>query len=417
MSKYVLTNEGEIYLKKGLPEKNLADLLKSGPISLKEAESRIENFNVALMWAKRNGWIDLKFDNLVLVKEPSSVPEQEALKKISGGEPVGTKVLEVLIQRKLAEKVKSEFEEVKKLAGKEVLHLTKELIKSGMWQQVKFRNYDVSVVGEKTYPGKIHPYRQIIDDARERLIGLGFVEHRGPFVELNFWNADALFMPSDHPARSIHDIFMVKKPRSGKIADKQLLGRVKDTHERGWVTGSKGWGLWDFGLAKRLLLRSQNTAVSARTLSKLKKEDIPYKMFVIDKVFRPDVIDAKHLIEFDQCEGIVVGEDLSFRHLLGYLKEIALSLGAEKVRFKPSYFPFTEPSVEMYAKIIGFGWVEAGGAGIFRPEVTMPLGVDVPVLAWGLGLGRLAMIKLGVNDIRYLYSDNLGWLREKEMVR
>ena len=152
-------------------------------------------------------------------------------------------------------------------------------------------------------------------------------------------------------------------------------------------------------------------------LSKLKKEDVPYKMFIIDKVFRPDVLDAKHLVEFDQCEGIVVDEGLSFKHLLGYMKEIAIMLGAENIKFKPSYFPFTEPSVEAYVKFPKLGWMEIGGAGIFRPEVTKPLGVDVPVLAWGIGIGRLAMMKLGVSDIRYLYSDNLGWLRNKEVIR
>jgi phenylalanyl-tRNA synthetase alpha chain len=192
---------------------------------------------------------------------------------------------------------------------------------------------------------------------------------------------------------------------------------VEETHKNGWITGSKGWGNWDFELARRLILRSQTTSVSTRTLTKLKRENLPHKMFVIDRVFRPDVIDAKHFIEFDQCEGIVVGEGLTFRHLLGYLKEFALTLGAEKVMFKPHYFPFTEFSTEMYVYFPDLGWVEAAGSGIFRPEVTMPLGIEVPVLAWGIGLGRLAMLKLKINDIRYLFAEDIGWLRNKEMVR
>lgn len=417
MTIYRLTEEGERYLKNGLPEKNLIDLLKTGPISLANADSEIENFNIALLWAKRNGWVELKFDGLVLLKDPGIVPEQEALEKISRGEAVNPKTIDVLMQRKLVEKVKSELEEVKKLAGKEVLYVTKELLKSGIWRQVIFKKYDVNVAGKKIYAGKIHPYRQIIDDVREKLIGLGFIEEKGPFVELNFWNADALFMPSDHPARGIHDVFSVKNPKRGKILNRQLLNRVKSVHENGWVTGSKGWGLWDLNLARMLVLRSQNTAVSARCLSKLKKENIPYKMFVIDRCFRPDVLDAKHLIEFDQCEGIVADENLSFRNLLGYLKEIALGFGAEKVKFKPSYFPFTEPSVEGYVYHPKLGWMETLPAGILRPEVTVPLGIDVPVLAWGIGIGRLAMLKLDINDIRYLYSDDLGWLRKKEIAR
>jgi phenylalanyl-tRNA synthetase alpha chain len=97
---------------------------------------------------------------------------------------------------------------------------------------------------------------------------------------------------------------------------------------------------------------------------------------------------------------------------LGYLKEIASFADLKKMRFKPSYFPFTEPSVELQAYVRG-EWIEMGGAGIFRPEVTLPLGIEVPVLAWGIGIGRLAMMKIGLNDIRQLYTDDLELLSEK----
>lgn len=225
-------------------------------------------------------------------------------------------------------------------------------------------------------------------------------------------------MPQDHPARSgLHDTFVVKGNNQSKIVDKGTWERVKATHEFGWITGSKGWGDWNLSSARRLILRAQNTAVSARAMSNLKKEDIPHKMFCIDRVFRRDVIDAKHLIDFDQCEGIIVGDGINFRHLMGYIREISKVIGAKEVRFKPSYFPFTEPSLEIYAQIEGFGWVEIGGAGMMRPEVTSPLGVEVPVIAFGIGIGRLAMIRLGISDIRQLYSDNIGWLREKSVPR
>ena len=418
MKKYELTQEGREYLKKGLPEKQLVDILnkqslKSMPFD--DAKKSIGNFYIALQWALKNKWAKSFGKDLVLAKYPKEIPEQGALEKIDKGEDADQNLINVLLQRKLIKKIVTS--EADKLIGKEVTNLTPQLLKSGLWKQVKFQKYDVNVPVSKVYPGKLHPYRQVIEQVREKLIGLGFVEAKGPLVELNFWNDDALFMPSDHPARGIHDIYMVKEPKQGKVLDKDLWKRVGETHKTGWITGSKGWGNWDFELARRLILRSQTTAVSARTLANLKKEDIPHKMFVIDRNFRPDVIDAKHFIEFDQCEGIVVGEGLTFRHLLGYLKEIASTFGAEKVRFKPSYFPFTKPSVEGVALIKDMGWVEFGGAGIFRPEVTFPLGIEVPVLAWGLGIGRLAMIKLGISDIRYLYSNNLEWLRNKEMVK
>lgn len=415
--KYELTPEGVEYLKNGLPEKNLVDLLhnnKSKSIKF-EVAKKIKNFYIGLQWALKNKWVRSTGKELILINYPKEIPEQNALAEIDRGEDVSENLLSILLQRKLVRKVV--VGEVDKLVGKEVTNLTPDLLKTGLWRQVKFQKYDVNVPVSKIYPGKLHPYRQVIEEIREKLIGLGFVEAKGPLVEMNFWNTDALFMPSDHPSRSIHDIYMVKEPKFGKVLDKDLWKRVEETHKNGWITGSKGWGHWDFELARRLILRSQTTAVSARTLSKLKREDIPHKMFVIDHVFRPDVIDAKHFIEFDQCEGIVVGEGLTFRNLLGYLKEFALTIGAEKAIFKPSYFPFTEFSTELYVYFEELGWVEAGGSGIFRPEVTMPLGIEVPVLAWGIGLGRLAMFKLGINDIRYLFSDNLEWLRNKEMVR
>jgi len=421
MKIYKLTEEGKEYLEKGLPERKLIELLKQEPshfLKMEHAIKKIKNFHIAIKWCLERGWIEVKGGGIWLKKVPESFPEEEALRKISKGEQVSEEMVRLLLKRKLIYEYSPRKEELERIyAGKEVTDLTPELIKFGIWKKVKFKKYDVTLKSKRIFPGKPHPYKQIIEEVRKKLLALGFVEVKGPYVELNFWNCDALFMPSDHPARSIHDIFMVKKPRYGKVLDKRLWERVRKTHENGWKTGSKGWGFWDFELARRLILRSQGTAVSARVLYKLRKEDLPFKMFMIDKVFRPDVIDAKHFIEFEQCEGIVVGEGLNLKHLLGYLKIIAEEVvDAVKVKFKPSYFPFTEPSVEALAYHPEIGWVEYGGAGIFRPEVTLPLGIDVPVLAWGLGFGRLAMIKLGINDIRYLYSYDLDWLRNKEVV-
>ncbi len=422
MKIYKLTNEGEEYLEKGLPERRLVELLKEEPshfIRMEDAIKKIKNFHIAIKWAMENGWIEIKGSAIILKRYPEGeLPEEKALKEIKEGKEVDEKILKVLLKRNLVKEVSLKKEELeKKYAGREIADLEPELIKFGVWRKVKFKRYNVTLESKKIYPGKPHPYRQIINEIRKKLLALGFVEAKGPYVELNFWNCDALFMPSDHPARSIHDIFMLKNPKYGKVLDKKVWKRVEKTHVNGWKTGSKGWGNWDFELARRLILRSHCTAVSSRTLYKLSKRDLPFKMFLIDKVFRPDVIDAKHSIEFEQCEGIVVGEGLNLKHLLGYLKEIAVEvIGTEKVRFKPSYFPFTEPSVEAFAYHPRLGWIEYGGAGIFRPEVTMPLGIDLPVLAWGLGFGRLAMIKLGIDDIRYLYSNNLEWLRNKELI-
>jgi len=403
---YVLTEEGEKYLHTGLPERKLIEALEKygGRVLISELESEIENLSIGLLWAKKKGWIELKFNEIILVSKPEKYEEEIALAKIKEGkiEEVDKKIIEILLQRRLIEKVS--YKHLEELIDREIISLTPELIKTGFWRKVRLKKYDINVPPAQIFRGKLHPYIKVINEVREFLISLGFKEAKGPLVEIEFWNCDALFMPSDHIAREIHDIFFVEG--EGKIERKDVWENVEKVHKR-------CWGYWDKDLAKRLILRSQNTAISARELANL--SELPVKIFAIDRVFRPDTIDAKHFIEFEQCEGIVVGENLNFRNLLGYLREIAKIFGGKEVRFKPSYFPFTEPSVEMYVKIEKLGWVEAGGAGILREEVTRPLGVNVPVLAWGLGLGRLALLKLGLDDIRYLYSTNLKWLREVEI--
>ncbi len=295
--------------------------------------------------------------------------------------------------------------------------MTPDLIKTGEWKNKTFRKYDVNAPAPRIYPGKKQPYIQFVENIKERLIGLGFKEMRGPLIETSFWNCDALFIPQDHPAKSLHDLFYMKIPNKGKLPDENLIAKVKATHEGGWVTESTGWGgVWNREDAKKLVLRSHTTAVSARTL--FKNKDKPAKYFTINRNFRPDVIDAQHLMEFYQCEGIVIGENLTFRHLLGFLKEITEAIGMKEVKFKPGFFPYTEPSVEGYVKHPTLGWIEVLPAGMFRPELLRPLGVEKSqVLAWGIGIDRLAMAKLGVEDIRMLYSEDLGWLRKVPLVR
>lgn len=420
MAVYRLTKEGEEYLKKGLPEKNLAILLNEFPektATIGKIVARIKNFPIALKWALENGWVAKKADKIILLKPPVEIPEEYALRRISEGKNVDENILKILIQRNLVEVISETYlktsQEIEKKGGI-IEELTHDILLTGLWKGKKFKKINVTKVSKKfkkTSEGNLQPYRKVIEEVKQKLVSLGFKEAKGPYVEMNFWNTDALFMPSDHPARGIHDMFLMKNPKYGKVLHKDIWKSVGETHKNGWKTGSKGWGSWDEDLAQRLVLRSQGTAVSTRTLYNWKK--IPYKMFVIDRCFRPEATDAQHLSDFDQCEGIVVGKGLNLRHLLGYLEAIAKTMGAKKVRFKPSYFPFTEGSVELQVYYDELGWIEAGGSGIFRPEVTMPLGVKVPVLAWGLGIGRLALLKMKLNDIRYLYSDNLPWLRKQ----
>jgi phenylalanyl-tRNA synthetase alpha chain len=301
---------------------------------------------------------------------------------------------------------------------RETSSLTPEMLATGSWRQTILRKYDVQAEVAPCWPGKKQPYRRFLDELKWKLIALGFMEMTGPIVESMFFNCDALYMPQDHPAREVHDIYLVKSPEYGDPAPfSKYLDNVKETHENGWKTGSTGWRApYSKIEASRLILRSHGTAESARTLVS-RELQIPGKYFSIARCFRPDKVDRTHLTEFNQVEGIVVGEDLTLRDLLGVLERFALDIaGADKVRFNPDYFPFTEPSVELQAYKEGVGWFEFGGSGIFRPELTIPLGVDVPVIAWGLGVERLFMMKAGIDDMRTLFSQDLNWLRKQELV-
>lgn len=299
------------------------------------------------------------------------------------------------------------------VGAEEVAQLTPELLKDGAWQGKSFRKYNIGLKPARTAAGRKHPYREFLDSVKTTLVSMGFQEMRGPLVESEFWNSDALFMPQFHPARDIHDVYFVDHPKSVQSLPEPYAAQVAKTHETGWKTGSRGWRYsFDIERAKRLVLRSQGTSVSARTLAASPK--IPGKYFSIARCFRYDLVDATHAPDFFQVEGIALGEKTTFRTLLGLLKLFATEMAhATEVKYLPAYFPYTEPSVEMHVRHPRLGWMELGGAGLFRPEVTEPLGVKVPVIAWGLGLDRMAMVALSIGDIRDLFSSDLDLIRVK----
>jgi len=308
----------------------------------------------------------------------------------------------------------------RKVAAEKVVEtlseLTPERLKDGSWRGKNFRKYNIQLPPTRITGGAKHPYKSFLDEVKQKFVSMGFEEMRGPLVENEFWDMDALFMPQFHPAREIHDVYFVKDAAPDQSIPKALIDRVAEAHETGGETGSRGWRYpFDVERTRRLILRSQGTSVSARTLGQGPK--IPGKYFSIARCFRYDQVDATHAPDFFQVEGIVLGPEIHLRTLLGLLTLFAKELvRAEAIKFLPAYFPFTEPSVEMHVRHPQLGWMELGGAGLFRPEVTGPLGVDVPVIAWGLGLDRMAMIALGLSDIRDLFSSDLGLIREKQQV-
>lgn len=434
-----LSPEGKLYAEAGTPERRLvnavADIAKKGGATLEAAFAKAgfseKEKAIALRWAKTSNWIALSKGSagtLVELLKAEKSNAEKALEEILKGRAaqVSTETAKLLEQRGLATLkeqktatvaiTKSGQEALKHAAGggaeKSVSQLTPEMLKSGSWKQHKFRHYEVSTVAAPTSIGLKNYYKEFLERIRTQLIGLGFRETTGPLIETEFWNMDALFMAQDHPARDVHDVFHLKSPSHGTINDKETLKKVRQAHEKG-IAGSKGWQYqMSQQTSESLVLRSHDTGISARELAK--HLNPPDRVFFFPHVFRPDEIDWKHAIEFTQLGGYVADESMNFRELLGYLKLFAIEVCGAKsteVKFVPSYYPFTEPSVDLVVNIPGKGWTEMGGAGMFRPEMLEPLGTKVPVLAWGLGVGRLAMLSLGVKDIRNFFSLDEKFLR------
>jgi phenylalanyl-tRNA synthetase alpha chain len=241
---------------------------------------------------------------------------------------------------------------------------------------------------------------------------MGFTELYGGIVQQSYWNFDALFQPQDHPAREMQDTFYLKET----LPLPPGYERVKAMHETGGETSSTGWGgVWKEEKAEQCVLRTHTTSVSIQHLAN--NPNPPVKAFCIGRVYRRETIDTTHLAEFEQLEGIVMDEGVNFGNLLGILREFYHRMGFEGVRFKPSYYPYTEPSLDAEVFVEGIGWIEMGGAGIFREEVTAPLGIQYPVLAWGLGVSRIAMLRLGLKDLRQLHHSDIAFLRETPALR
>ncbi|MDR0465714.1 MAG: phenylalanine--tRNA ligase subunit alpha [Treponema sp.] len=310
------------------------------------------------------------------------------------------------------------------ITGDEAGALTQTMLENGSWKGKTFRSYNVKTPPSRLTPGRTNPYAKFLENVKDKLASLGFEEFDGPLVETEFWNSDALFMPQFHSARDIHDAYSIADPgfsANNKMENSDAIARAKSiaepwlsnvasAHENGGSTGSRGWNYsFDRDFTKRLILRSQGTVLSAKQLPTAK---IPGKYFGIARCFRYDQVDATHLPDFYQTEGIVLGENVNLRTLLGMLEMFAVEVaGAKDVKYVPGYFPFTEPSIEVHIKHPVLGWFELGGSGIFRPEVTESLGVNVPVAAWGIGIDRMALMALGLNDLRELFSYDIENVR------
>jgi len=439
----VFGSNGFNYKSKGLPERKLLDIVsKHKKISLSNAKGLSglsdQEFSISLGSLKKRLLINLDKDVIILKGSEKDISkpflEEEFLRAIpvefSKLSDEQRYALDSLLRRKdivkveeynetsfelteLGESIIKNKDKIKK-SSELIEALTPDLIKSGKWKGKFFRKYDLKAPVPKMYGGKKHFVNQSIEYAKRIWTDLGFREMEGPMADSSFWVFDSLFTPQDHPAREMQDTFFIKGAKS-KLPDKKIVSKVKEAHEKG-ISGSKGWQYsWSEKEGEKTVLRTHTTGLSARTLASLKEKDLPAKYFAIGKVFRNETIDWSHAFEFYQTEGIVVDPNANFRNLLGYLKEFYTKMGFEKIRFRPSYFAYTEPSVEIEAyHPERKAWIELGGAGIFRPEVTTALlGKPIPVLAWGQGFDRIIMDYYKIKDLREMYANDIKDLRTK----
>lgn len=430
------------YQKNGLPERILMNLLSENnhmPMSDAKKQSGLSDneFRASIGALKNRGLISLMNGRIVLTgdkKEFSIISLEEKFlkslpKKLDSLEPEEKFAFDKLKSRKDIIEVNRErnvivvISELGRKLMKENLDkdliesVTSELIKSNRWKGKKFRRYDIISKVPKINGGKRHFVNQSIDYAKKIWLELGFKEMSGELLQTGFWNFDALFTAQDHPVREMQDTFFVKD-KHGRLPDKKIVNGVKKAHE-GRINGSRGWNYeWKEEDAKKVVLRTHTTCLSARTLLEIvKNNEFPAKYFALGRCFRNETVDWSHGFEFNQTEGIVVDDNANFRQLLGYLIEFFKKMGYDKIRIRPGYFPYTEPSLEIdIFHPIHKKWVELGGAGMFRPEVTIPIfGRHIPVLAWGPGFDRIIMEFFNIKDLREMYKNDINKLREMKI--
>lgn len=418
VKEFVYTDEGKAYLQNGLPETQLLRFILPGT-TLADLQKH-EAFKIGFGQLRKKGLVKVEGTSVTKTAGASTDADEAAIRNPSGADP---KTKELIKRGILQESETVRYAIAITPAGLSLVKkgldlrgesgtLTRDQIISGEWKNANLRKYDVTKLPKKAYPGKIHPYQRIIGEMREILLEMGFTELYGGIVQQSYWNFDALFQPQDHPAREMQDTFYLNET----LPLPEGYEKVKAMHECGGETSSTGWGgIWKEEKAEQCVLRTHTTSVSIQYLAN--NPNPPVKAFCIGRVYRRETIDTTHLAEFEQLEGIVMDEGVTFGNLLGILREFYHRMGFEGVRFKPSFYPYTEPSLDAEVYVDGIGWIEMGGAGVFREEVTAPIGINYPVLAWGLGVSRIAMLRLGLKDLRLLHKSDVAFLRETPSLR
>ena len=384
---------------KGLPERRLLNLIKSGPKKLSEIQKELGFvFGPAIGLCRKNNWIETSSDQIILKTIPSELPGEKSLQLI-GNNKLPKEQTDKIDLSELLKRPDFILEDIIKNKKISLTQSAKSLHVSSISGAI-----DVEAEVPEVFVARTHPLKDTIDEIREIFVTLGFSEILGNMTQSSFWNFDALFTPQDHPARELQDTFFLDGISAKKIANPEQIRKVSDSHKKNWRYQ------WDINEARKMVLRTHTTCVTIKHLAENKPDEA--RIFSLGRVFRNEKVSYKHLVEFNQIEGIVVGKDANLRNLMGIQREFYKRIGITKIKFWPTFFPYTEPSLQtmVYNEKLG-KWIELFGMGIFRPEVTKPLGITKPVLAWGGGIERIAMLKYDLDDVREFYNNNLGWLR------
>ena len=384
---------------KGLPERRLLNLVKSGPRKLSDLQKELGFiFGPAMGLCRKNNWIETSSDEIILKITPSILPGEKTIQQI-GKNKLSKEQIDKIDLTELLKRPDFIVEDIIK---------SKKISLTASAKSIDISNtsgaIDVEAEVPEIFVARTHPLKDTIDEIREIFVTLGFSEILGNMTQSSFWNFDALFTPQDHPARELQDTFFLDGISAKKIGTVEQIRKVSDSHKKNWRYQ------WDINEARKMVLRTHTTCVTIKHLAENKPDEA--RIFSLGRVFRNEKVSYKHLVEFNQIEGIVVGKDANLRNLMGIQREFYKRIGITKIKFWPTFFPYSEPSLQtmVYNEKLG-KWIELFGMGIFRPEVTKPLGITKPVLAWGGGIERIAMLKYDLDDVREFYNNNLGWLR------
>ena len=393
-------------LSAGLPERRLLALVEAGVCDVARLKAKMgSDFGPALGVARRGGWVSVEGGRIAPGRIPVSIPAEDLLRSI-GHLDVKADAVDQDALASLRRRPDYVVPSVRKTSTVSLTPAAAEIDPASL----EGNAMDLEAPAPVVYPAKSHPLREVINEIREIFALLGFTEAVGHMVQPSFWNFDALFTPQDHPAREMQDTFFLKDVRAADMASPDTIRDVADSHRAAWGQS------WSLDEAEKMVLRTHTTGVTIKYLADNRPDEA--RVFSLGRVFRNEKVSYRHLVEFHQIEGVVTGKNATLRDLMGIQKEFYRRIGLERVKFWPTFFPYTEPSLQsmVYSDQLG-RWIELFGMGIFRPQVTDPLGIRGPVLAWGGGIERIAMLMYGLDDVREFYSNNLRWLRSAARCR